>query len=301
MTEIGVIGLGRMGGNMVGRMCEQGDINVHVWNRSPEKVEKAVKQGATGYKSIPELIEGLSEAPKVVWLMLPSGEVTENAFQQVLGLLNAGDIIIDGANSNFHDTLRRHKQAKERDIQMLDVGVSGGIVAADTGYPMMIGGQKDTYEYCKPIFASFGLKEGYNLVGPGGAGHYVKMIHNAIEYGMMQSIAEGFDLLANGRFKDIDLTNVAHIWNHGCIVESFLMRMTEQALKEGNLDQLEPYVDDSGEGRWSAIEAMEYSVPFVANSYALHARYISRDDNSLAFRMLAAIRKQFGGHAVKTK
>jgi len=240
---------------------------------------------------------------KIVWLMLPSGEVTENAFKEVLSLLNKGDIIIDGANSNFHDTVRHHKEAEEKGVGMLDVGVSGGIVAAKRGYPMMIGGKKETYNYCKAIFDSFGIKEGYNLVGEkGGSGHYVKMVHNAIEYGMMQAIGEGFDLLQNGRFKDLDLKNIAHIWNHGTIVSSFLMEMTEQALQNNEkLDDIEPYVDDSGEGRWAGFEAMEYSVPFVVNTYALHARYISRDKNSLAFRMLAAQRREFGGHPTKTK
>lgn len=298
--EIGFVGLGRMGGNIVERMLKHGGIRVVVWNRSPEKVDKAVEHGAIGASAIPDLIEKLEGEHRVVWLMLPSGTVTEDAFQQVLGLLNEGDIIIDGANSNFHDSIRRHGQAQEKGIRMLDVGVSGGIVAAGTGYPLMIGGEQSTYDYCKSIFDSFGIAEGYDLVGPGGAGHYVKMIHNAIEYGMMQAIAEGFDLLENGRFKDIDLKKVSHIWNHGCVVESFLMRMIEQALeKDVKLTYLKAHVDDSGEGRWSAIEAMEHGVPFVVNTYALHARYISRDDNSFAFRSLAAMRNEFGGHAIK--
>lgn len=300
MKEVGFIGLGRMGGNMVQRILSQGSITVRVWNRSKDKVDRAVSQGAHASESISELVGSLTSERKVVWLMLPSGEVTENAFSEVLGLLNKNDIIIDGGNSNFHDSIRRHKECEAKGVCMLDVGVSGGIVAVNTGYPMMIGGKQDVWEYVKPLFDTFGHPNGYNLVGPGGSGHYVKMIHNAIEYGMMQAIAEGFDLLKNGRFSDIDLLNVSKIWNNGCIVDSFLMKMTQQALeKDSQLGYLKAYIEDNGEGRWSAIEALEYNVPFVVNSYALHARYISRDPNSYAFRMVAAQRQEFGGHAIK--
>ena len=298
--ELGFIGLGKMGLNMVSRMLQSKKVNVVVWNRSPEKVKLMEKNGATGSHSIKDLVSKLKPKKRIIWLMLPSGEVTENAFQDLLGYLNKGDIIIEGANSNFNDTLRRHKEASKKGIDMLDVGVSGGIVAAKTGYPMMIGGEKSVYKYCKPIFDSFGLKEGYDLVGPEGSGHYVKMIHNAVEYGMMQAISEGFDLLDNGRFNDLDLKKISHVWNHGCIVSSFLMQMVEQALtKSNNLDYLKPYVDDSGEGKWAAMEAMKHSVPFVTNTYALHARYTSRDKNSFAFRMLSAMRNEFGGHEIK--
>ncbi len=298
--EVGFIGLGRMGANMVNRMLENGGVNVHVWNRSPAPVETAVENGATGHSSIRDLVGGLWQNRKVVWLMLPSGEVTENAFKEVLSLLKEGDILIDGGNSNFHDTLRRHQECEAKGVEMLDVGVSGGIIAASRGYPMMIGGKKETYEFAKPIFDSFGISEGYGLVGKGGAGHYVKMIHNAIEYGMMQAIAEGFDLLDNGRIEGLDLKEISHIWNHGTIVSSFLMEMVENALnKSASLDYLKPYIEDNGEGRWSTIEALEFNVPFVVNSYALNARYISRDENSFGFRMVAAMRNEFGGHAIK--
>ncbi|MBR9690259.1 decarboxylating 6-phosphogluconate dehydrogenase [Candidatus Woesearchaeota archaeon] len=298
--EIGFIGLGKMGANMVKRMLKSKKIKVVVWNRSPKPVKQAVKNGATGAKNVSDLVLKLKSKRKVVWLMLPAGKVTEDKFQEVLGLLNKNDVIIDGANSNFHDTLRRHKEAKKKGISMLDVGVSGGIIAANKGYPMMIGGEASVYKYVKPIFDSFGIKEGYDLVGPGGAGHYVKMIHNAIEYGMMQAISEGVDLLENGRVKNLDLQKISHIWNNGTIISSFLMEMTENALKKSpKLNYLKPYVEDSGEGKWSAIEAMEFGVPFVVNTYALHARYQSRDKNSFAFRMLAAMRNEFGGHAIK--
>ncbi|HIH37568.1 decarboxylating 6-phosphogluconate dehydrogenase [Candidatus Woesearchaeota archaeon] len=294
--EMGFIGLGRMGMHMVKRLLA-GKIKVVVWNRSADKVKEAERAGAVGSSSIKELI-GKLPPRKIVWLMLPSGEVTEQAFKEVLSLLKKDDIIIDGANSNFHDSIRRHEEAAKKDVRMLDVGVSGGLKGAETGYGMMVGGKKETYETVLPAIRALAIPEGFGLVGPGGSGHYVKMIHNAIEYGMMQAIAEGFDLLENGRFKDIDEGRVSHIWNHGCIISSFLMEMAELALDKGVVDH-KPYVEDNGEGKWAAIEAMEHAVPFVVNSYALHARYLSRDDDSFAFKLLAGIRNEFGGHAIK--
>ena len=300
VKEIGFLGLGRMGANMVKRILLTKNITTHIYNRTASKMDPFKELGAIPHETINDLLSSLSAEKKVVWLMLPAGEATETAFMQVLSLLGKGDIIIDGANSNFKDSIRRHALAKEKGIAMLDVGVSGGIIAANTGYPMMIGGDKETYDFVKPLFESFGYENGFALVGEGGSGHYVKMIHNAIEYGMMQAIGEGFDLLKNGRFKDLDLKNIAQVYSNGCVVSGFLMDMTLKALtKDANLSYLKPYVDDSGEGRWSAIEAMEYNVPFTVNTYALHARYISRDSDSFAFKMLAAQRNEFGGHAIK--
>lgn len=297
--ELGLIGLGKMGANMAKRMLDS-SMDLVVYDISEDAVNDLEKKGAAGAESIKDLVSKLKQERKVVWLMLPAGDITENTFQELKKLMENEDIIIDGANSNFHDTLRRHKETAEKGIDMLDVGVSGGIIAIETGYPMMIGGKREVYKFCKPIFDSLGIDEGYDLVGDGGAGHYVKMVHNAVEYGMMQAIAEGFELLDCGRIKNLDLKKVSHIWNHGTIVSSFLMKMAENAFeKSPNLGDIKPYVDDSGEGRWAAIEAMEHKVPFVVNSYALHARYLSRDDNSLAFRMLAAMRNEFGGHPVK--
>tara|TARA_Y100000310_G_scaffold341111_1_gene439192 strand:- start:113 stop:1018 length:906 start_codon:yes stop_codon:yes gene_type:complete len=300
MHEVGFLGLGRMGGNMVARSLESGSVRVVVWNRSPEKVKKAVRLGATGASTPKDLVKKLKAKRKVVWLMLPSGDVTEKYFQLMLNTLKKGDVLIDGGNSNFHDTIRRHAEAKKKGIGMLDVGVSGGIVAANTGYPMMVGGSKEVWDHCKAIFWSFGMPDGYDLVGSGGAGHYVKMVHNAIEYGMMQSIGEGFDLLVKQDRFPVNLKKTAKIWNHGCIIDSFLMKMAAQALdKDPKLKYLKPYIDDSGEGKWSAQEALEHEVPFIANTYALHARYISRDNDSYAFKMVSALRNEFGGHKIK--
>ncbi|MBS3131789.1 decarboxylating 6-phosphogluconate dehydrogenase [Candidatus Woesearchaeota archaeon] len=303
IKEMGFAGLGRMGGNMAARLLKNSKIKVTVWNRSPEPVKEAVKKGAAASKDMKDLVGRLKGKRKAVWLMLPAGNVTEQYFQELLRLLNKGDILIDGGNSNIHDTLRRHKEAEKRGILMLDIGVSGGIVAATRGYAMMAGGSKEAYYFVEPAISAMCMKEGYSYMGEGGAGHYVKMVHNAIEYGMMQAIAEGFDLLKNGRFKNLDLGKIAHLWNHGTIVTSFLMEMSESALKNnGNeLSKLEPWVDDSGEGQWAAQEALEFQVPFVANAYALHTRRISRKKADYAYKMLAAIRNEFGAHAVKTK
>ncbi len=298
---LGIYGLGRMGLNMANRLLEKGSVNLVAYNRSQDKVAEVVKKGAVGATSVDDLLSKLQAGKRIVWLMLPNGSTTEEAFQYILNKLVKGDIIIDGGNSNFHDSIRRHKEAASKGIEMLDIGVSGGVVAATRGYALMIGGPKSAYDKCVPIFHDLAIAQGYAHVGEdGGSGHYVKMIHNAIEYGMMQAIAEGFDLLEHGRMKNLDLPKISHLWNHGTIVSSFLMEMMENALnKDGKLEYLAPYVEDNGEGRWAAIEAMEHAVPFTVNTYALHARYISRDKNSLAFRALAAMRNEFGGHAIK--
>ena len=302
IQDIGFIGLGRMGFHMASRLIEQGFAGVHAWNRSPEKVQSIVEKGGKGAGSIAELISALpDDEPKAVWLMLPAGGVTEKAFQEVLSLLRPNDILIDGANSNFHDSIRRHEEAKAKNIRMLDVGVSGGIVAAERGYAMMFGGDKSAYAEIEPAVKLLCAPGGYALVGEtGGSGHYVKMVHNAIEYGMMQAIGEGFDLLKNGRFKELDLPSIAKLWNHGTIVQSFLMEMVERALdKEADLSSIAPFIEDNGEGRWSAIEALEHAVPFTTNTFALYARYASRDPDSFSHKLVAAIRNEFGGHAVK--
>jgi 6-phosphogluconate dehydrogenase len=299
VQKIGFIGLGRMGLNMVGRILEGENVDVIAWGRNAKSLQSAVDKGAQGSSSVEELLAGLKQDKRVVWLMLPAGEVTEDYIQIMLRMMEPGDIIIDGANSYFKDSVRRHKEAKSRGLSMLDVGVSGGIIAAKTGYPMMIGGDKETYEFCKPVFESLGGEAGYGLLGGPGAGHYVKMVHNAVEYGMMQAIAEGFDLLEHGTYEQLDLESIANIWNRGTIISSFLMEMVERVLKGSDLEYLKPFVEDSGEGRWAAEEAIGNAVPFVANTYALQARFISRDRNSTAFRILAAMRHEFGGHEVK--
>lgn len=304
INEIGFVGLGRMGFNMVSRILQNSKIRVVVYNRSKEPVQRAVDMGAESSESIKELVRKLKRERKVVWLMLPAGEITENHFQEILNLLDKRDVIIDGGNANFQDSKRRHEQASKKGIDMLDVGVSGGVVAAERGYSMMVGGKKEVFEFVEPVFKAMCIEKGYNLVSEkSGSGHYVKMIHNAIEYGMMQAIGEGFDLLKNGSYKDLELEKIARVWNNGTIINSFLMEMTENSLKNNGkeLEKLEPWIDDSGEGQWASQEAIIQEVPFVANTYALHARRISRDDSSYAFKIIAAMRNEFGGHAVKKK
>ncbi len=297
--QIGFAGLGRMGKNMVKRLLGAHH-SVVVWNRSPGPVEEAAKEGAIPASTLKELAQKLESKPRVVWFMLPAGDVTEEKINEIVPFLDKGDIIIDGGNSDFHDSLRRHRELAEKGLLFLDIGVSGGLEGAKSGYCMMVGGSPDAYETIKPFLDSLCMKEGYAYMGEGGSGHYVKMVHNAIEYGMMQAIAEGFDLLANGRFKNLDLLKISRVWNHGSIVRSFLMECAEKSFEHSSeLSGLKPFVQDSGEGKWAAIEAVEHSVPFVVNTYALHARYISRQDNSFAFRILAAMRNVFGGHPVK--
>ncbi|MBU1239477.1 NADP-dependent phosphogluconate dehydrogenase [Myxococcota bacterium] len=298
-TELGFLGLGRMGANMVERILASGKIRVVVWNRSAEPAIRLEKLGAIRANTPQEVVSLLKAPRKAVWLMLPSGEVTRKHFEMMVESLSEGDVLVDGANSNFHDTVARHSEASRRGITMLDVGVSGGIIAAQRGYPMMIGGARETFEYMLPVFQSFGISEGFDLMGPGGSGHYVKMVHNAIEYGMMQAIAEGFDLLKEGSFPALDLKKIAHLWNHGTIISSFLMEMVENGLHNG-VDDLIPHVDDSGEGRWAAEEAIQHKVPFAVNSLALNTRFMSqRRTDDFGLKMVAAMRREFGGHSVK--
>lgn len=300
--EVGFIGLGRMGKNMVLRLLAHNQ-RVVVWNRSPEPMKEVAQKGAIISKSIENLVNQLKDTPRIVWIMLPAGDVTEQMIKKVVPHLKKGDILIDGGNANFHDTSRRHKELVEKGIQFMDIGVSGGLIGATRGYCMMVGGDKAIYNHIKDLLEALCIKEGHTFIGEGGSGHYVKMIHNSIEYGMMQAMAEGFELLHNGRFKGLDLRNIAHVWNHGSIISSFLMEMAENAFdKDPILDHIEPCcVKDSGEGHWAALEAMEFSVPFTVNTYALHARYASRDENSMAYRTLNAFRNEFGGHPIKTK
>lgn len=297
--EIGIIGLGRMGKNMASRLLENEELSVYVQNRTFSKAKNLEKEGAKAFKTIKDLVNGFS-GRKMIWLMLPSGNITEEHFQELLNLLEEDDIIIEGANSNFHDTIRRHKEAKKANINMLDVGVSGGTLAANRGYPLMIGGEKEIYDYAQPIFKQLSNPNAYGRVGGPGRGHYVKMVHNAIEYGMMQSIAEGFQLLKDGRFENVDLKKTATIFNNGCIIDGLLMEMVKNRYdKDVELKELKPFVDDSGEGRWAAKEAIDQGVPFVANTFAVHSRFISQDEESYAFKLLAAIRNEFGSHSVK--
>lgn len=301
--QIGIIGLGRMGMNMAERMLKQGQ-DVVAYNRSQDKVQALASKGATPGSSVADLVSKL-KTPRVVWLMLPSGEPTESHLFDpeygVTNLLEPGDIVVDGANSMFKDTQRRAPLLKAKGLLFLDAKVSGGIVAKDFGYPVMMGGDQEAYDHIKPLLDALCLPTGaHGLFGPHGAGHYVGMVHNAIEYGMMQAIGEGFDLLANGPYENFDLAKICNLWNHGSIVDSFLMRMAEQAFNEDQkLSAISDWVDDTGEGRWAIQTAMENDIPFSIITQSLYARIASRQETSFQLKVLAALRLKFGGHAVK--
>ena len=295
--QIGFVGLGRMGLNMVTRLV-QGGHTVVAYDRSADAVARAEAAGARGVSTLDALIEGLA-APRAVWVMVPSGDPTESTVTALGRLLSAGDTIVDGGNTNFHDDVRRAQSLASRRIDYVDAGTSGGIWGLKEGYCLMVGGRPEVCARLEPIFLTLAPKDGYLRVGDHGAGHYVKMIHNGIEYGLMQAYAEGFELMHASDYR-IDLGAVASLWNQGSVVRSWLLELTARALAEdAELAGLKGYVEDSGEGRWTLHEAIDRAVPLPVLSAALFTRFRSRGDNPFAERMLAALRNQFGGHAVK--
>lgn len=294
--ELGMVGLGKMGMNMVFRLLE-GKHEVVVFNRTISKEENVINKGATGSNSIKELVEKLA-SPRVVWLMVPSGEPTDKMLDEVLEYVQKGDIIIDGGNSYYKDSLRRYTLCNGKGIKFLDCGTSGGIWGLKEGYCVMIGGDDDAFSHCEPIFKTLAPKDGYLHTGRGGSGHYVKMVHNAIEYGMMEAYAEGFEIMKTSAF-DVDLEKVSALWDHSSVIRSWLLELAHNALKaDPELDNLKPIVDDSGEGRWTLKEAIDMAVPAPVIADAVFMRFRSRQENSFAARMLAALRHQFGGHPI---
>ena len=300
--QLGMVGLGKMGGNMVRRLLTDHDIVV--FDRDPDAVSGLQSQSVTGVGSLKELVEDLA-APRVVWVMVPAGHATESVIDELADLLEAGDIIIDGGNTNWHDDTRRHATLAEREIGYIDVGTSGGVHGLSNGYCMMVGGDEDVVELITPILdtlapSSAGVHgPGWLHVGPAGAGHYVKMVHNGIEYGMMRAITEGFGIFAASEF-DLDHAAIAHLWMRGSVVRSWLVELMAAAFEaEGNdLAGLKPVVPDSGEGRWTMDEAVRLKVPAHVIAAALLARFATQDTGSFAARGEAALRNQFGGHAV---
>jgi 6-phosphogluconate dehydrogenase len=287
--KIGMVGLGRMGGNMTERLRGSGH-EVETYARTaPERTADSLVELATKL-----------EQPRVVWLMIPAGDPTEHAIQNLLPLLEDGDTIVDGGNSNFRDSQRRAMEAKQKGVFFLDAGVSGGIWGLTEGYCLMVGGEEEAFAQIEPALRSLAPEGGYAHVGPSGAGHFVKMVHNGIEYGLMQAYAEGFDLLRGIDGFDLDLRQVAGLWQHGSVVRSWLLELLEAAFEEDpGLDGIRGYVEDSGEGRWTVHEAIESAIPVPAIALALFARFSSRQDESFAAKVNAALRKQFGGHAVQ--
>jgi len=297
MMQIGFVGLGKMGLNMVTRLIRGGH-QVAAFDRSADAIAQAAAAGAKGAASLDALVAALAP-PRAVWVMVPAGAATESTVAALGNLLSKGDTIVDGGNTNFHDDVRRAEALKAKGITYIDAGTSGGIWGLQEGYCLMVGGDAGACKRLEPIFLTLAPENGYMRVGESGAGHYFKMIHNAIEYGLMQAYAEGFDLMHASDYK-IDLPAVASLWMQGSVVRSWLLELTARALKEDpELSSLKAYVEDSGEGRWTLAEGVERSIPMPALTAALFTRFRSRSDNPFGERMLAALRNQFGGHAVK--
>lgn len=295
--ELGFIGLGKMGMNMVTRL-RRDQHRVVVYDRSNELIKQAESQGCVGSSSLSDLVGKLS-VPRVVWVMVPSGAPTEETIQAVAAFLKAGDIIVDGGNTRFHDDVRRAGELKKKGIQYVDAGTSGGIWGLKVGYCLMVGGDEADVKRLEPALKTLAPENGWAHVGAVGAGHYVKMVHNGIEYSMMQAYAEGFELMSKSEYK-LDLARVADLWMHGSVVRSWLLELAASALKDDQkLEKLKGYVQDSGEGRWMIADAIEKDVPVPTLTTALFTRFRSRQDESFAEKMLAALRNAFGGHAVR--
>ena len=300
--QIALVGLGKMGGNMVKRLMGGGH-DVVGFDRDPAVVAKLAKEVPasgkfTGASSLEDVVKKLG-GPRVVWIMVPSGKATEDTIQTFAGLLSADDILIDGGNSNFRDSQRHATELATKKIRFLDAGTSGGIWGLEVGYSLMVGGDESAYKVVEPALLTLAPKDGLGYFGKAGAGHFTKMVHNGIEYAMMQSYAEGFELLKATDF-GIDLRKVTSVWNHGSVVRSWLLELAERAFnRDPELKELKAWVDDSGEGRWTVNEAIAHAVPVPTIAASLFARFSSRQDNSFALRVLSALRNEFGGHAVK--
>jgi len=295
--QLGFVGLGKMGLNMVTRLTRGGH-TIAAYDRSNEAVEHAVAAGAKGAAGLDALVAALAP-PRAIWIMVPAGAPTESTVESLATLLSPGDVVIDGGNTNFHDDVRRAEMLQAKGIHYIDAGTSGGIWGLAEGYCLMVGGEADVCKRLEPIFLTLAPQNGYLRVGEHGAGHYVKMIHNGIEYGLMQAYAEGFELMHESPYQ-IDLAAVASLWLKGSVVRSWLLELTARALSDNaDLSGLEGYVEDSGEGRWTLHEGIDRSVPMPVLTAALFTRFRSRENNPFSERLLAALRNQFGGHAVK--
>jgi 6-phosphogluconate dehydrogenase len=295
--ELGMIGLGRMGANMTERLARGGH-RVISYDRSAEAIQRAVDIGGIGAHSLSDFVKQLTP-PRIIWMMVPSGAPVDQTIEQLLPNLSKGDILIDGGNSNYKDSMRRAEMLQGLGMHFVDVGTSGGVWGLEIGYCMMIGGEKAVVDRLEPIFKTLAPPDGYLHVGPNGAGHFVKMIHNGIEYGMLQAYGEGFELLNASRF-ELDLGKIAHLWNQGSVVRSWLLELVESALqKDPRLAGIKGYVEDSGLGRLTVEEAIEKGVPAPVLTLSLFARFASRQQDSFAAKLVAALRNEFGGHAVK--
>jgi 6-phosphogluconate dehydrogenase len=283
---------------MTRRLLRDGH-EVVAWDRNVDALTELAGQGAEGARDLADLARRL-EAPRLIWLMVPSGAPVDQTIEQLLPGLARGDIVVDGGNSNFHDTMRRGAALQARGIELVDAGTSGGIWGLELGYCLMVGGSKAAVSRAEPVFRSLAQEGGYAHVGPTGAGHYVKMVHNGIEYGLLQAYAEGYEILHQSKDFDLDLHQVAALWNHGSVVRSWLNELAERAFADStDLADIRGYVEDSGEGRWTVQEAIDLSVPAPVITLSLLMRFSSRQDESFSAKVIAALRHQFGGHAVK--
>ncbi|MGA7988145.1 MAG: decarboxylating 6-phosphogluconate dehydrogenase [Candidatus Dormiibacterota bacterium] len=300
--QIGFVGLGRMGANMVHRLRRDGDHEVVAYDPNVDARTSVEAFGATTAPSIDELIAKLDK-PRGVWIMVPSGKITDETVATLQSQLEQGDTIIDGGNSNYHDSIARATSSAQRGIGYIDAGTSGGIWGLEVGYCLMAGGEKEIVDHWRPIFTTLAPPDGFLHVGPSGAGHFVKMVHNGIEYGMLQAYAEGFAIMqAKQDFGELDLHGIAHLWNQGSVVRSWLLELAERAFaRDPQLDQLRGWVDDSGEGRWTLEDAMALSVPAPVLAMSLMARYQSRLPDGFGNKVIAALRNEFGGHPVKAE
>jgi 6-phosphogluconate dehydrogenase len=298
--QVGIVGLGRMGANMAARLVEHGH-RVAGFDRSSDALSRAKGEGIDPAATLDALVAAV-EAPRVIWLMVPAGAPVDTTIESLTPLLARGDLIVDGGNSWYRDSMRRAASLQQRGIAYVDAGVSGGVWGRKEGYALMLGGTEDAVERLRPIAEALApaTDRGWGHVGPSGAGHFVKMVHNGIEYGLMQAYAEGFAIMHAKTPLALDLRQVAEIWRHGSVVRSWLLDLTARALaNDASLDAIAPWVDDSGEGRWTVQEAIDLNMPAPVITQSLIARLESRDENSFAYRMLAALRAEFGGHAVR--
>jgi 6-phosphogluconate dehydrogenase len=299
-VELAIVGLGRMGGNMARRLHNAGH-RVVAYNRSYDKTEEIMGEGLEGGRE-PEDVVAMLNAPRIVWLMVPAGDATQKSMEQFAALLSPGDTIVDGGNSNFHDTKRRHSEMKARGINYVDAGISGGVWGLVNGYGTMVGGEPEAVTPLEPIFTALAPEGGYVYCGPPGAGHYTKMVHNGIEYGLMQAYAEGFEIMHASEYP-LDLEKIAKAWMHGTVIRSWLLELAGRAFEQSGteLENIKGWVADSGEGRWTVQDAIDHDVPAPIITLSLLARFSSRQDESYSAKVLAALRNQFGGHAVKSE
>ena len=299
--QVGMIGLGRMGMNMARRLLTENH-EVVVWNRTQEKVKQMEKEGAIGSASLEEMVQKLS-APRVLWIMLPAGKIVDDAIETLTPLLSPGDIIVDGGNSKFRDDIRRAEELKKSDIHYVDAGISGGIWGLQIGYCTMIGGDEADFKHIEPLLETLSPKDGYLYCGSTGSGHFVKMVHNGIEYAMMEAYGEGFELLKASPYGEgLNMQAVAHLWNQGSVIRSWLLELLESAFeKDPDLTAIKGYVEDSGEGRWTVQESVEMGVSAPVIALSLFKRFQSRQADLFSDKVLAALRNEFGGHAVVAK